>query len=116
MENNVEEARKKWVAASEHASKLANKLFQTGSGCGDPDARANDEHRLQSAREETERLFREYHDRKEIEVKMLKLQKSQHLPTWASFVVAAVVGIVTCVSIIVSLLGYIILLDFSCCV
>lgn len=107
MENNIEEARKRWVAASEYASKLANELFQPGSGYGDPDACANDEHRLQSAREEAERLFREYHDldRKEIEVKMLKLQKSQHLATWASFVVAAVVGIATCVSIIVSLLG-----------
>jgi len=107
MENNTEEARKKWVAASEYASKLANELFQPGSGYGDPEARANDEHRLQSAREEAERLFRGYHDldRKEIEVKMLKLQKSQHLATWASFAVAAVVGIATCVSIVVSLLG-----------
>ncbi len=75
MENNVEKARKKLVAASEYASKLGNELFQPGSGYWDPDARANDEHRLQSAREEAERLFREYHDlgRKELEVKMLKL-------------------------------------------
>jgi hypothetical protein len=101
----VEAARAKWLAASEAASKLAAELFQPGSGYGDPDARAADEHRLQSARLDAERLFREYHDldRREMELKMLDLQRSQRLATWASFAVAAVVGLATVVSTLVAL-------------
>ncbi|MBX3178323.1 MAG: hypothetical protein KF886_13260, partial [Candidatus Hydrogenedentes bacterium] len=77
------------------ASNLASELFQLGSGYGDPDARAQDELRLESARLDAERLFREYHDldRREMELKMLDLQRSQRLATWASFSVAAVVGL-----------------------
>src|SRR5690606_38861768 len=82
-------ARRRWLEASDHASRLASELFQLGDGYGDPDARAADEHRLQSARHEAERLFREYHDldRRELEITMLKLQRSQQQATWASFVV-----------------------------
>ena len=50
MANDVEAARKKWLAASEQASQLSAELFQPGSGYGDPDAKAQDEHRLQTAR------------------------------------------------------------------
>lgn len=60
----VDEARDKWAFASELASRLAAELFQPGSGYGDLDARMQDEYRLQSARHETERLFREYNDLK----------------------------------------------------
>lgn len=59
---DVEAARAKWLAASEVALKLSAELFQPGSGYGDPEARAQDEHRLESARLDAERLFREYHD------------------------------------------------------
>jgi hypothetical protein len=54
---------------------------------------------LESAKHEAERLFREYHDldRGYIESEMLKLQQSQRLATWASFAVAAAVGIATIV-------------------
>ncbi|MGH8584600.1 MAG: hypothetical protein ACREWG_17910 [Gammaproteobacteria bacterium] len=103
--NGVEEARARWLSASDRASKLAAELFQPGSGYGDPEARAADEHRLQSARHDAERSFREYHDldRREMELKMLELQRSQRLATWASFAVAAVVGLATVVSTLVVL-------------
>ncbi len=103
--SDVEATRAKWLEASERASKLAAGLFQPGSGYGDPDARAADEHRLQSARLDAERLFREYDDldRRNMELKMLYLQRSQRLATWASFAVAAVVGLATVVSTLVAL-------------
>jgi hypothetical protein len=60
---------------------------------------------LQSARHDAERLFREYYDldRRDTEIKMLALQRSQRLATWASFAVAAVVGLATVVSTVVAL-------------
>lgn len=106
MANDVEIARKKWLDASELASQLANNLFQPGSGYGDPEARRQDEHALQTARHEAERRFHEYHDidRRDMEQKMLELQRSQRLATWASFAVAAVVGVATIVSTVSLLL------------
>jgi len=105
--SDVNVARLRWLEASEAASKLAAELFQPGSGYGDPDARAQDEHQLDSARLDAERLFREYHDldRRNVELKMLELQRSQRLATWASFAVAAVVGLATVVSALVALFG-----------
>ena len=104
---DIEAARSRWLEASEVASNLAAEFFQPGSGYGDPDARAADQHRLQSARLDAERLFREYHDldRRDMELKMLDLQRSQRLATWASFAVAAVVGLATVVSTLVALFG-----------
>ena len=101
--SEVEAARTKWLSASELATKLAYELFRPGSGYGDPEAKAADEHRLNSARHEAERLFLEYQDidKRETEKKMLSLQKSQHLATWASFTVAAVVGLATISDILV---------------
>lgn len=103
---SVEAARSRWLSANEQASSLAAELFQPGSGYGDSEARLQDEHRLQTARHEAERLFREYHDleRQDTEAKMLVLQQSQRLATWASFAVAAVVGIATIISTAASLL------------
>ena len=85
---------------------MLNKLFQPGSGYGDPEAQASDEHLLQSARHNAENLYREYNDieRRKIEHKMLDLQRSQRLATWASFVVAAAVGFATITNIVVALL------------
>lgn len=103
--DDVEAAHAKWLSASERVSQLAAELFQPGSGYGDPEARLADEHRLLSARHDVDRFFREYHDldRRGIESKMLELQRSQRLATWASFAVAAVVGAATVVSTAVSL-------------
>jgi len=105
IRGDVEAARARWLRASEHVSQLAAELFQPGSGYGDPEARAADEHRLQSARHDAERLFREYYDldRRDTEIKMLALQRSQRLATWASSAVAAVVGLATVVSTVVAL-------------
>ena len=99
-------ARERWLSASEQASKLASELFQPGGGYGDPNARLQDEHRLQTARHEAERLFREYHDmeRQATEAQILEVQRSQRLATWASFAVAAVVGVATVISTVASLL------------
>jgi hypothetical protein len=81
--NDVETARARWLSASERASQLADELFQPGSGYGDPEARTADEHRLQSIRHEAERFFREYHDlyKRDMELKLLELQRSQRLAT-----------------------------------
>ena len=97
--DSIAAARSRWLVSSEQASKLSADLFQPGSGYGDPDARLADEHRLRSAKEDAECLFREYFDldRQRIDSEMLKLQRSQRLATWASFAVAAVVGAATVV-------------------
>ena len=106
MSTAVEAARSKWFSASDAASTLASEMSQPGSGYGDPEARMQDWHRLQTARHEAERLFREYHDlgRQDTELKMLELQQSQRLATWASFAVAAVVAVATIVGTVVTLL------------
>jgi hypothetical protein len=103
---SVTEARARWLEANQHASSLASEMLQDGSGYGHPDALAQDVHRLEAARAEAERLFREYHDldRQHIEHEILGVQRSQTLATWASFAVAAVVGIATVVQILVVLL------------
>lgn len=103
--NEVGASRASWLAASRRASELASELFQPGSGYGDPDARAQDEYRLDSARREADRLFHEYNDleRRETGRQLLALQRSQQRATWASFAVAAVVGGATLVSVLVSL-------------
>ncbi len=102
----VSDARSRWIDASARASNLAAELFQPGSGYGDPDAREQDVHRLETAKAEAERFFREYDDlyRQHIESEMLQLQRSQRLATWASFAVAAVVGAATVVQTLVALL------------
>jgi len=104
--NDVEAARARWLAASVLASQLASDLFQPGSGYGDPQAKMADEHRLQSARNDADRFFKEYHDldKRDIECKMLELQRSQRFATWASFAVAVVVGVATIASTVATLL------------
>ncbi len=101
----IEQARGRWLDASERASKVSDELFEPGSGYGDPDALAEARHRLHSARLEADRLFREYYDldRRDQAEKMLELQRSQRLATWASFAVAAVVGLATVINIVVAL-------------
>ncbi len=73
---NIDEARSEWLKVHERAEELANKLY------------------------------REYNDieRRRIEFKMLDLQRSQRLASWASFVVAAAVGLATIDNIVVALL------------
>lgn len=102
---DVEIARKHWMEASVRASALAEELFQPGSGYGDPEARLQDEHHLQTAKYEAERLFQTYHDvaQRQNEEKLLQLQTSQHLATWASFAVAFAVGVATVISTIMGL-------------
>jgi hypothetical protein len=58
----VERARCRWMAASDQASTVAAELFQPGSGYGCPEAEMQDRHRLETARGDAERLFREYQD------------------------------------------------------
>lgn len=54
------DAQLRWQDASAEASRLANELFQPGSGYGDPGASETDQRRLDAARGEAERLFKEY--------------------------------------------------------
>ncbi|WP_157633757.1 hypothetical protein [Thioflavicoccus mobilis] len=103
----VEAARLEWLAARDRAGQIARELFQPGSGYGDPFAQKQDEHKLQTAREEAEQRFREYYDldRQHMEGEMLRLQRSQRLATWASFTVAAVVGAATVFGIVTQYLN-----------
>lgn len=103
--NKVEEARNRWLVANERAANLAEALFKPGDGYGNPEARMQDEHRLWSAQKEADRCFLEYQDldRREIDRRILELQVSQRLATWASFAVAFVVGIATVFGIILDL-------------
>lgn len=104
MSQEVDKARASWEAASEEASKLSATLFQPGSGYGDPDARKDDEQRLISVRHEAEIRYREFQDldRRDLDLKMLALQRSQRSATWASFAVALVVGVATIVNILIT--------------
>lgn len=97
LEGQVQLARTNWLDASEQASILAHELFKPGSGYGNPEARSQDEHRLNTARFEADRLFRHYDalDRQLTGNKMLALQSSQRLATWASFAIALAVGVTT---------------------
>ena len=97
LEDQVQVAREKWHKSSESAASLAQELFQPGDGYGDPDTRLADEHRLNSARFEADRLFRHYDalDRQLTGSKMLALQSSQRLATWASFAIALAVAVAT---------------------
>lgn len=99
---DVEMARQRWSSASASAAELAEQLFQPGDGYGDPDARLADEHRLRTAQKEADRQFQLYHDldRRWVQGEMLKLQRSQRLATWASFAVAAAVGVATILGIL----------------
>ncbi|WP_248767829.1 hypothetical protein [Pseudomonas sp. MWU12-2345] len=103
--NKVDLARAKWVGASDAASELGKVMHQLGSGYGDPEARMQDEHRLQTTRYDAERLFREYDDlsRQQTDMKILMLQASQKRAMWASFAVAAVVGVATIIGTVVVL-------------
>jgi len=102
----VDHARERWLDASGRASSAAAEMFKPGSGYGCREAEQEDRHRLETARSDAERLLREYQDldRRYTQQQLLRLQRSQHLATWASFSVAAVVGLATIVWIIAQLL------------
>jgi hypothetical protein len=104
--NAISDTRAKWLEATKHASSLAREMFQEGCGYGDPDARRADEYKLQLAKDEAERLFREYHNCSQdyLQSEMLRLQNSQHIATWSSFFVALAVGFATITNIVLALL------------
>ena len=101
----IEQARSRWLAASDQATAIAWELYQPGNGYGCPQAEQQDRHRLETVRSDAERLYREYQDleRRCTQQQMLRLQRSQQLATWASFSVAAAVGLATIVGIIAQL-------------
>jgi len=99
------EAYQRWLAAEEEVEQLL-KQFLPGSGFGHPAAESGARTSLESAHRLAERSRATYNEavRRGSEVTMLKLQKSQHLATWASFVVAFVVGATTVLQTIITLL------------
>ncbi len=99
---DAEEARCRWLAASDRAGVLAADMYRPGTGYGCPEAEQEDKHQLETARAEAERFFREYQDleRRDTQRQMQRLQRSQQLATWASFCVAAAVGLATIASIV----------------
>ena len=104
--DDVERSRARWINASKGASELASALFQPGSGYGDRDAQLQDEHRLNSARTEAERAYREYADLalSYVNKQMVELQASQRKAAWLSLLVAAVVGLATVLSLVLTLI------------
>lgn len=106
--NNIDLARAKWIRASDIASNLAKSIHQVGSGYGDPNAQIQDEHLLQTARYDAERLFREYDDlsRQQTDLKLMALQNSQRRATWSSVVVAVVAGMAAIASVVMAVLAY----------
>jgi hypothetical protein len=90
----IEHARSRWTAACEKASAMAKARVDAGVG-----------NSLELARIEAERLFLDYQDieRRRTQEEMLQLQRSQQLATWASFSVAAAVGVATIVGIVLQL-------------
>ena len=102
INKEVESARTRWLHASEKASKLALEMYEPGSGYGDPHAEKADNYRVEAVRADAQRLMQEYHDidRRLMDEKINKLQKSQTIATWASFTVAFVVGVTTIISVI----------------
>lgn len=107
LEEQVQRARKDWHKASERAARIALELFQPGNSYGNPDARFQDEHLLNSARFEADRLFKHYDalERQLTDNKMLSLQASQKLATWGSFAVALSVGSATIAEFLLKLLN-----------
>ena len=105
LDEQVQQAREDWHDASERAANLALELLQLG-GYGNPEARLQDELKLNSARFEADRLFRHYDalERQLTGNKMLALQSSQKLATWASFAVALTVGCTTVADILLKVL------------
>jgi outer membrane murein-binding lipoprotein Lpp len=106
LESQVNTARQKWYGASERASSIAQEMHQPGTGYGDPEALLQAEHHLNSARFEADRLFRDYDslERQLTGEKMLALQASQRLATWASFAVALAVGVATVADFVIKLI------------
>lgn len=98
--------RSNWLAASKRASDLADQLFQPGTGYGDPDARDQDVHKLETARFEADRLFHEYDEleRRNTARQLLEIQRSQQRAKWAKFAVGAVVGAATIIDVGVAML------------
>ena len=107
LEALVNKSREKWLDASDKASKLAHEIYSPGSGYGDPMAESQARYSVEVAKSEANRLMQEYHDldRRLIDSKISKLQKSQTLATWASFAIAFVVGLTTIVTSIIQLMG-----------
>lgn len=95
-------ARRRWIEAREIALKLSEDMFSVGSGFGDPDAREAARHQVETATREIEWRHQELLDleRRDLEARMLRLQRSQTLATWASFAVAAAVGATTAISVL----------------
>lgn len=93
----IEQARIRWTAACEKASALVQVKIDAGRATN-----------LELARIEADHLFLEYLDieRRRTQEEMLQLQRSQQLATWASFAVAAAVGVATIVGIVLQFVNY----------
>jgi hypothetical protein len=99
----IEQARCRYLAACDQATAAATRLTSGGYGC--PDALRQDEYQVTVARADSERLYREYQDleRRYTQQQILQLQRSQKSATWASFCVAAAVGLATIAGVIVQM-------------
>jgi hypothetical protein len=76
-------ARSRSLLVSAHH--LAAELFQPGSGYGAPEARDADVHRLETARAEVERLFREYQDGDGQHIESEMLEPTDEIGSHAGF-------------------------------
>lgn len=100
MNSDIKQAYDDWQLASKKSSDLARKLFQPGSGYGDPGAEMQDLHLLSSARNEEDLFYRRYQ-----ELSACDSERRNYRLQVATWVVGFVVGVATVVDIVFRLLG-----------
>ncbi len=92
-------AEREWLNARAVLSEIQDQIFSNGSGYGDPAARQADMHRLDCARQDEERTFRNYQHQQTLshERQLLNMQR-------ASFFLGAVISIATIAQIVSAIL------------
>lgn len=106
LRDQEEQAKNRWEAAQQRLAQVDGERLQPGDGYGDGGmSQIAWEQGFRTASNEEQRLYREYQHigRRRIDDEMLALQRSQKLATWASFAVAAAVGLATIVQTILAL-------------
>lgn len=102
LEKEIQDAREKWLNAKRVSNEKSLLLFNEGSGILDPIAINQAEQEVHNYRLLVTDAYEYLKDleKKEMDCKILKLQKSQTCSTWVSTIFGIIVGLSTIVSII----------------